>query len=443
MKGVSRKYNILFTIAVLLLAALGLGVFGACSYNNEEQNIIDRGWVYLVTYDAAGGSFDSTVTSETEEGSSAGTEYARVQANSLTVEPGYTPPGAGALNIIPVPQKTGYTLDGWYLVKEDGSLAVNAWDFSSDRVNSDITLRANWVKKGTLEFYAIIGGQETQYRTSYSVEVGENVISRIYDQTDEGETILRADYIKDALRVRTVGDKEYTALAFYWDKEFTQPLTQENAVFPEGTDSKRLYVQVLEGEFDMITQETVDTALERGRELLSSDSMWYILEDLDFTYEGAPAQWGALQRFDGVIYGNGHTLSNLVFRSQVTYNNSKTMPDRAVFGIMSGRVEDIVFENVTLTVWASAGERNTNETIDIAFLATSFEEDGVFTDIAINNCGVKVINNLREDGTAIFAFSTGNAEGHTDNWLSAPVQECTVMGTAADPVQEKDDTLTE
>ena len=154
MKGVSRKYNILFAIAVLLLAALGLGVFGACSYNNEEQNIIDRGWVYLVTYDAAGGSFDSTVTSETEEGSSAGTEYARVQANSLTVEPGYTPPGAGALNIIPVPQKTGYTLDGWYLVKEDGSLAVNAWDFSRDRVNSDITLRANWVKKGTLEFYA-------------------------------------------------------------------------------------------------------------------------------------------------------------------------------------------------------------------------------------------------------------------------------------------------
>ena len=67
----------------------------------------------------------------------------------------------------------------------------------------------------------------------------------------------------------------------------------------------------------------------------------------------------------------------------------------------------------------------------------------MFTDIAINNCGVKVINNLREDGTAIFAFSTGNAEGHTDNWLSAPVQECTVTGTAADPVQEKDDTLTE
>ena len=48
--------------------------------------------------------------------------------------------GNGRYAIAPTVSATGYTLDGWYTVDGD------KWDFKTDKVTSDITLRAEWTK---------------------------------------------------------------------------------------------------------------------------------------------------------------------------------------------------------------------------------------------------------------------------------------------------------
>lgn len=43
--------------------------------------------------------------------------------------------------------KTGYTLDGWYKTNDDGTLEATAWNFDTDTVTSNMTLKAKWTPK--------------------------------------------------------------------------------------------------------------------------------------------------------------------------------------------------------------------------------------------------------------------------------------------------------
>ena len=95
-----KKRNLLF------LSLLILGAF-----------LITGCWLiptptYTVTFDSQGGSYVDPQT---------------VEHGGLAIEPAD-------------PTKTGYTFAGWY--KESG--CINAWNFATDTVTSDITLYAKW-----------------------------------------------------------------------------------------------------------------------------------------------------------------------------------------------------------------------------------------------------------------------------------------------------------
>ncbi|MBO6133155.1 MAG: InlB B-repeat-containing protein [Lachnospiraceae bacterium] len=92
-------------------------------YENEQ----DSGYViqYTVTYETNGGSEADPVT---------------VDRNSLLTEPAEI-------------TKEGYAFDGWY---KDAEL-TEAWDFSSDKVKSNMTLFAKWNKIHTVAFDSMGG----------------------------------------------------------------------------------------------------------------------------------------------------------------------------------------------------------------------------------------------------------------------------------------------
>ena len=75
-----KRRNLLLILVTALMAVIAAGVLCACSTANDEDQIIDRGWVHEVVYDANGGSFDPSIPTQYN--------YVRVQENSLTVEPG-------------------------------------------------------------------------------------------------------------------------------------------------------------------------------------------------------------------------------------------------------------------------------------------------------------------------------------------------------------------
>ena len=56
-------------------------------------------------------------------------------------------------------EKTGYSLDGWYLSEDNGVTLGDQWDFSTMLVTSDVTLYAKWVLNNyTISFVNYVGG---------------------------------------------------------------------------------------------------------------------------------------------------------------------------------------------------------------------------------------------------------------------------------------------
>lgn len=423
----NRRRNLLPVLAATLLAVIMAGVLSACTTVDREQQIIDAGYIHEVTYDANGGTFDSR--------SDVQYEYVRVQENSLTVEPGYRPAGAGELNIISVPTRTGYDLLGWQqvLFDDEGNetgLSEEYWDFKADRVTGNITLRADWAQRGELAFNITVNGEVITFDTTFRISAGESFLSNLYDADSTGGYTLREDYVKSNVQTQTADSQTYTLLKFYLDAELTQPLTTENAVFPDGEERLDLYAEYLVGNFSVLSDRNV-----AGTRSLRSNSNWYLVTDLDFSGgDGSPAQWDALSSFTGTIYGNGHSITGIEFRSLVDSRNHDTY--RSIFGTMQGRVEDLTLEDISLVVYARWYDSTNKPDISIAFLANSFS-GGVFDTVTLTDCTIRVINATREDADRGFTYNSVMG-----NWVEeAGSETSTVTGSATFTGEETDDSL--
>lgn len=403
-----------------MVAALSAGLLSSCASDNAEDELIEQGYEHLVTYDANGGDFNS-ITPDIQ-----GIVYVRVKDNSLTIEPGYRPAGAGDLDIVTEPELSYHTLVGWELVEynEDGEeIGTREWDFSSDRVTSDITLRAVWQINTLLYVNAIIDGEEVNFRT-LTVDPGSAFISRFYNTTSDGTYSYRPDTIPTTMRNLSYNGTNYTPLRFYWLTESGEEvdLTVENAVFDEDATEMTVYAEVIEGSFTMVTQANASSLT------LTSTSHWYLLEDIDLEmsypevdinrddyesdedYEAAyqaalirahmqARSWNALSSFEGVIYGNGHTISNIWVRSSVASNiEADTL---SIFGEVSGIIEDVTFENVEYTVFAGyySNAPAVAPDIEIAFLADEIAERGSVSAVVLENCTISVVNATANAGT--------------------------------------------
>lgn len=432
-----KRRNLLLVLTAGLMAALTAGVLCACAQPDREQQIIEQGYVCEVTYDANGGSFDTAV--------SAPTATVRVKENSFTLEPGYVPEGAGSLNTVAAPVRTYYDLMGWLpvTVDEEGNEVVGTeyWDFYSDRVTGNMTLRADWRKQGEVFFNITVGGEVVSFADTYHFSPGASFISTLYDRDRDGGYTLREDYVRDRVRVQSADDKEYTMLGFYYDAALTQPVTDENAVYPEDNPERLdLYARYLEGNYTILSQETLTAST-----ILRSNSNWYLIGDIDFSdRNGEPMEWNTLASFEGSILGNGHSITGIAFTSRVYANDLK--PVRSVFGEMKGRVEDLTIKDVNFTVWSgwfdatydSADASQQQPQITIAFLASSFA-GGAFQNVALEGCTIGVINATRED-------TAGRGFGYTvsgSNWCTDDGSEgSSVTGTAAFTGETEDDELT-
>ena len=416
MKGIKAQTHRLFIgLAALFAALLGAVLMSGCTSSDPEQNIIQNGYIYEVTYDAGEGSFGST-----------NQEYVRVQEGSLTVEPGYRPAGAGELGIVSVPTRSGYELLGWSLAGEDGGPTLEdgeavLWDFYSDTVHSDITLCAVWERRSTLYISAETESGETSF-INFFAERGESYLHLLYDTNTDGEYVFREDYVRDVVREAEIGGEAYTALRFYYDEARTQPIDADSmaeAVYPEDTDEFTIYADVIEGGYIIMTQEIVD------REMLSAGSFWYLVEDLDF----GGAEMEALPLFSGSILGNGHTIANITVRSRVERTNISS--ERSIFGTVSGTVENVTLENIEFIVYSRYFEDISEPpALNIAYLASSIEEGGAFTGVTITGATVSVINASAAELEAVHFTHTLTEGEEVPLWGVTPETAQGVTGTA-------------
>ena len=397
MKKVLRK---VFAASAVLVMALTAGIFAGCKYGvNQEELKKQQGYSCVVTYDANGGTFGSGSTRT----------YALVKEKSPTPAPGYGDSRTQAT--VKLPTRVGYELIGeskvadgedannaairsksWFLAEtdENGDLIYEGegeektvklasekpWDFAKDKVTEDITLVAQW--REVLRYVLCMtevdeNGQEVEKEIrAYTVDEGDIIADKLYDENDDGDLIARADYIR-------VKAKGYTLLGFYMDKDLTQPLdvNYQHPGSQDGVGDVKIYAKYLKGDYDLISNDNMET--------LTSVSKWYLTEDIDLTGQ----EWGTLSSFSGEIIGNGFALKNLTVKSIADKENTQ----HSIFGTMNGTISNVIFENVTLKITTKmASASNIPGQHSASFLAKALGAKAKLENVTMKDCGIVFAN---------------------------------------------------
>lgn len=414
LKTIIKKSLIIIS---LTLTAVAVSLLGACNAYDMEESLKEQGYSCCITYDANGGTFGSNVTKT----------YALVKENSLAPAPGYVDTKTQAS--VKIPTRTDYELKdfdyndtetdqlkkngqailskSWYVAETDANGNVvydesgnavlksnTAWDFTKDKVTEDITLVAAW--KEVYKFVVSLqttdkNGNPTEIAIrTYKVKPGDAIANKLYKKSG-GTLIRRPDYIN-------MNYSGYTLLDFYSDKDlktpfdldYVHPGTRENADGSK-TNVVKIYVKYLVGKYEFVTQKIVDDKSLT----LTETSKWYLLEDVDLTFNGAKKGWTALSEFNGEIYGNGYSISN--FTVTVEPNKDNTL--HSIFGVFNGKIHDLTLKNGELNVEASEFAENVIGEHRVSFIANKVSSEGCIDNLTVEDCVINLINGDKFDTT--------------------------------------------
>ena len=255
----------------------------------EEENIVIE--TYTVTFDSNGGTEVAA--------------YTEVLEGSLIMEP-------------QAPTKDGCIFLGWF-VAQDGA---EPWRFELDVVTSNITLFAIWEEVIVIDAYTVT------FDSNGGTEVAP------YTNVPDGDSILEP----------TAPTQEgYLFLGWYQDESLLIPWNFEMDVI---TSNLILYAK-----WELSEEETPDgtpiSTPEAFYQLAtqnSSDSLYYLANDLDFTgFTWTPV----LYTFTKELNGNGKTISNLTINGTITLG---------IFArVRTASIYNIHFDNVHVTTSGRAG----------------------------------------------------------------------------------------
>jgi len=328
-----KKGSLKILICALTVLLLG-AVLTACNKGGKIAH-----YDYRVTFDYNEGDLVDKPLKD---------QYIGVMKNNLvSIRPGYK---EFQEQII-----TAHYIEGWYLPKtdENGEVIVDEttkrvvldrkWDFKNDRVNSDITLYANFMKSPSLSYVDIDSDEvvDTVYGKPGTLRYEPSSVTR------EGYTFL--------------GD-------FYSDKQKTEFSWPHK--FEAGKDTV-VYVKFLSGVWSLVKDEDgFRTAMNSGSANI------YLLNDLDFT---GKTLWTA-NSYKGILEGNGHTVKiNSTRIMYVANDNLNDFNSKAggVFGELAetAYIRNITFEDISFGV-------NVPEEMESKMIASGDKFTGLFAGTA-------------------------------------------------------------
>ena len=279
-----------------------------------EEDITKRS--YTVSFNSFGGSAVSDVT---------------VQYGKLLTEPSE-------------PARTGYVFVGWY---KDADLKTE-WDFAFDTVTEDITLYAKWLEIETINIH--YGENNAQLLT---LEVRR-------DGTEDWNVF-------NSFREPSWAD--HTFFGFYYDEEYTQPVTFPYTYTEENPD---VYARFLEGEWLLVSSPA------EFAKIRYNTNVW-LMNDIDMSEAEFSQVSGVYQ---GEFNGNGYTVSGIAMerettRSAYAVGMFTTIGPNAYF-------HDVTFENITLSVEFTENNNGSSPTNYVGLLAATWEEGARFENVSVS-----------------------------------------------------------
>lgn len=311
------KKFILSVLIITLFAALA-SFLGACSQGPDYSGLTK------VVFELEGGTYKNSKNAvvhyyDLKEGERVHITAPDVLTGNRTIE------------------RSGYTLGGWYTVKDGDGNYSQKWDFEEDTIGTEgVTLYAGWEKLGnhTYGLYYKEGGKD--------VKLGEY-------PAKEG------DYFRDSKKL--FNRRGYTIIRYTdengntWNDRFTHP--------GGATDTEvKVYAEYIEGDYAIVS-----TAAQLNA---ASGENIYLLNDIDckngkdftgFSSKTVTGQNGGrtLFAYTHTFLGNGHKISNVTlgyFNARADLMSDDVLGEDffavSLFGKLDGaEVKDVTFENVT------------------------------------------------------------------------------------------------
>lgn len=227
-------------------------------------------------------------------------------------------------------KKAGYTLDGWYKVKNTDGTYEDKWDFKLDKVTDEgVTLYACWKKNTKFTYTVCYLDENGTEKTlgSYAVSAG--------DKFKDYKNLTKKRFGYTAIALKDSENKP-------WDDSFTHP-------GGEGDVDIKVYVEFIKG-----TYAVVRTASDLAK---AQNSNIYLAADIDF---GGKAL--SFNNYNKTFIGNGHTISNFTVSYSASkddlvsdyFDSSIKCLSVSLFGNMKdATIKDVTFDNFTIDINAS------------------------------------------------------------------------------------------
>lgn len=367
------KKKILMIVGIALLITTCV-MLAACSQWEAPYSTLakEEGYSVKVYFDSNGGMFAGTPTGikvvdvySTESG----VDAENGQKAVTIFAPNDSRRGNRAMEV----SKDGYFLAGWYMEcsprvdengnaldawgeltsvsgKEQGCVYSNKWDFASDKLTVDpnktygdgeyaLTLYAAWIPYFEFEIYEEKDGVTTKLDTVTTLSF-------------EAPKWASEDAVQ--ISMNSMPKRQgYTLVGAYTDKEMT---TEMSGTFDYKTQidyekgiayQSRIPIYTVWEEGNRYNIYTAKQFMDNA----DVNGIYDIKADLDFS---AYSYWSPVLskgNFQGKIYGNGHTLSNIT-AMQADSDNSLYC---GLFGKLAQKAElfDVTFENVNFTIKGS------------------------------------------------------------------------------------------
>lgn len=305
---------------ILTLAAAAAFTFALAGCGEEEEVKL---YDHLVTFDYNVGNLLGEPDKD-EDGNvkkAVADQYLGVAANSLVV----VQPGNSAGVKFDLSEISGYYIEGWYRAKvdEEGNAVIGEdgraelaekWDFSADRVDSDITLYAKLLPRPKLSI--MVDG------------VAQKVFSDLPGRT----------FSKPSISVDIPTKPGHTLYGYYNDPNCTDPMEWP---YTFGTEDKIVYTKFEEGVWTFVKD-----ASGFLNALALNENIW-LENDIDFS----GAKWNGSYNYRGTLNGKEHALTGIA----CSYDAApSTGTDFALFGTLAStaHIYDLVIEDAQITVSA-------------------------------------------------------------------------------------------
>ena len=445
-EGKSHKTRkiILISCGAVIAAALIIGVIiaiinGSKSYFDTYEK---EGFTVSVTFDSNGGTFKGSDSSIVDlyNPDNIGEDGIKLLAPDDERR--------DKNNIMQV-TNPGYFLAGWYTERtpidendpDAGYTYSGKWDFENDRVMIDpderysadesvLTLYAAWVPYYSFEIYTTDESGNSYLLSTVSAlnltipewHEGDVTLSMDNFPTREGYTLIPDSicYFDTMEKVTATEDGSKKIITGEWDE-----LTATSK-----TPTIRLYTEWQEGKTYNIY--SVDDLVKNA----DTEGYYYLHADLDFSNTDWPAAF-LNGKFNGKIFGNGRTISNVSFES-----TSRSTLSGGMFSSFgeSAYIENVKFENITHTIDLMAVAQDAT----FGLLAGSASNGATFKDVTLSgklvfgdNCSSLAAS---DNFTIKTLIGNGDTTGITEDGIT--VQKQNADNTSFDVKVNEDGTVT-